>query len=355
MSDSRRPRIGWVDTGRGIAITLVVLFHASNWIGDAGFADEWWINTNAILATMRLPMFFIISGLFAGKWMTASWRSLWATKLSLFVWVYVLWSVVATFSFMAGLNMQGQQGNYFAQLRGLTTILWDPRFELWFIWALALFFALARLLNRVPPVVMLVTTGIVSAIALTGLIPLTVGLQGALKYFFFFLVGMHLRRFFFWWAENLAWPLRILVIGIAGALAIVGTRFGLSKDVPGYYFVACIAGGLAGIVISDLLARLARLTILTRLGQRTLPIYLTHTTIIILICWVLAFTRTDLKTTWVALLVPLALTAVAITVSLLINRSVRTRAIWELLYEQPKWFAGGKRSWRAQQSSVSGA
>lgn len=345
MTSQTKTRVEWVDTGRGIAISLVVLFHTSNWLGDAGYADQWWIDVNAILATMRLPMFFIISGLFAGKWMSAPWRSLWTTKISLFVWVYGLWSVIATFTFMVGLNMQGADGNYFAQLRGLTTILWDPRFELWFIWALALFFTVVRLLNRVPAVVMLIVSGAISAIALSGLFPLTVGLQGALKYFFFFLLGLHLRRFFFWWAEHLAWPLRLLFIAGSGAIAIAGAVMGLNRLVPGYYFIACIAGGLAGILISEMLTRLA---VLRRIGRRTLPVYLTHTSVIILVCWVLELLPPEVKIAPVALAVAPLLAVFAIYVSLQAQRAVASRLVWELLYEQPRWFAGSSRSWRAQ-------
>lgn len=328
-------RIAWVDTGRGIAISFVVLFHTANWLLAAGFPVQWWIETNAVLATIRLPMFFVISGLFAGKWMTARWSALWQTKLSLFVWVYVVWSVIATFTFMAGLAMKGQGGNPLGQIRGALAFVWDPRFELWFIWALALFFTGAKLLRRVPVVLQLIVTGIASVIALSGYVHINTGWEGVMKYFFFFLAGMHARTFFFWWARTVPWYGSLGLILGAGVVAFLGVH--LQWDaLPGYYFVACVAGALAGVLISR---ALSRLRFLGRIGQRTLPVYLTHTSVIILVCWALSYLPDPAKSLPVALVLPPLLAATAIVASLALSSFVSRRRVVRHLYEQPGWFA----------------
>jgi uncharacterized membrane protein YcfT len=103
----RRARLQWVDAGRGISILLVVLYHSTNWLIVAGVHVEGWVEVNRALATLRMPLFFAISGLFAGKWLVASWADLWTTKLRLFIWVFLLWEVIGTVFFIVGLRLQG--------------------------------------------------------------------------------------------------------------------------------------------------------------------------------------------------------------------------------------------------------
>ena len=81
--------VSWVDTGRGLAIMLVVLYHSANW-----FAVPAWQSANSTVSTFRMPLFFAISGMFAGKWLAASWSDLWRAKISLFTWVVLVWSAI---------------------------------------------------------------------------------------------------------------------------------------------------------------------------------------------------------------------------------------------------------------------
>lgn len=344
-------RLGWVDTGRGIAIVLVVLFHAANWLESAGFHVDAWITANLVLANIRMPMFFTLSGLFAGKWANASWRDLWSVKLSLFVWVYGLWSVLATFSFMAGLNLQGAYGNYFAQFKGTIQLLWAPRFELWFIWALALMFVLIRLMRRWPVWAQLVPFGVCSAFFLSPVVDVSIGWQGLLRYTFFFLMGIHLRERYFKIADQTPRGIGFVIIGVSSALAIVGTIYALNTSIIGYYFVTCCAGSIAGILISR---ELARFSLLQYLGKNTLPVYLTHTTVIILICWLLHLVPPSIKASVLFSLTPPLLAAVAIWLALLASTWADGRGFWRYLYVQPPWFAVLHRERRGAENVVSG-
>lgn len=327
-------RIDWIDAGRGLAITLVVMFHATNWLGEAGFAVEGWSEFNSTIASIRLPLFFTMAGLLARKWPTASWRSLWSSKLSLFIWVYAVWSVIATFSFMLGLDLQEQQGNYFAQFRDLLLAPVLPRFELWFIWALALFFVLAKLIRKAPPALQLSLSGLVSVIALSGFLNGNAGWMGIAKYFFFFIAGLLLRRHVLRWGTASWWASSASVAFWAGLL-VLGRVLNWSS-LPGYYFVSCIAGVAAGVAVSRVLALIPG----TRyLGSRTLPIYLTHTSVILVLAWILWHVEPSVQGSgWVPLL-PVIVSALAIATSLLISRAVRMQSPLRYLYEQPSWFA----------------
>ncbi len=347
---AKTARLPWVDTGRGIAILLVVLFHSANWLESAGFPVDGWMEINLVLSNIRLPMFFALSGLFAGKWARASWGDIWSVKLSLFAWVYGLWSVIATVTFMAGLNLQEEYGNYLAQFKPTFQMLWAPRFELWFIWALALMFVIARLISPLPKMAQLIPFGLCSAFFLSPIVDVPFGWQGLLRYTFFFLAGMHMRRQYFALADRAPRRVGFVIIAVSAILAVMGTVLALNTTVIGYYFLTCCAGSVAGVMISR---ELARFGILQYLGQRTLPIYLTHTSIIILICWFLHLLPDSIKLLPLYWLLPPLLAVAAIWLALQLSRWVQDRRVWQYLYVQPMWFArlGGRRG---RQSGAAG-
>lgn len=336
-----RPRIAWVDTGKGIAIALVVLFHATNWLGAAGLPVQLWTDTNLILSAIRLPMFFTLSGLFAAKWINAPRLDFWSVKLSLFVWVYGLWSVIATFTFMAGMHLQGAQGNYFAQFKETLQMAWAPRFELWFIWALAMMFVGIRLLRRIPVSIQIGLAGLASILTLSFEPDFNIGWEGLLKYSFFFLLGINAKKFYLWWAEQAPALLRWTVTVSAASLAAIGRFFGWSTTAPAYYFVVCCLGALAGIQLS---LSLSRFSIIAQIGRQTLPVYLTHTSLIIGVCWLVAQLPAEMKTTSLGYLLPPLLALGVIPLCLAFSHFVSPRRILQNLYVQPNWFAFGRRS-----------
>ena len=337
---STTDRLGWVDAGRGLAIALVVFFHTAQWLREAGLEVTGWVLVNETIATLRLPVFFLLAGLFAQKWMTAPWRRLWGVKLSLFVWVYCLWSVIATFTFMLGLNLQGAQGNYLAQLANIPLLPIAPRFELWFIWALAFFFVVARLLFRVPVVVLLVATAALSFVALSWFAQwfpdANTGWTGMAKYFFFFLLGLHLRSLILRASQQLS-P-AVLAVGFVAWLtvAVLGATFGWARTVAGYYFVTCLLGLLAGLGVAKVLAHWATLR---SLGAQTLPVYVTHTSLILVMAWLLSQAAPALAGVWWGwLLVPVVAT-VSIAGALVIAHAADRRQPWRYLYLAPPWFS----------------
>ncbi|MCM3778114.1 acyltransferase family protein [Microbacterium hydrocarbonoxydans] len=335
MNAQAKPRIDWVDAGRGSAIALVVLFHSTNWLGEAGFGVAGWEFFDETIASIRLPLFFTMSGLFAVKWMRASWADLWRSKVSLFVWVFAVWSVIATFSFMLGLNVQGAEGNYLGQLKNLLWAPFLPRFELWFIWALALFFVVAKLMTRLPLAIQLSLTGVLSIVALSDAFVGNAGVTGSAKYFFFFLCGILLRDRIIRWS-NSSGPIPLTaVFALWVALALGGTALGL-RAFPGYYFVCCVVGVFAGVAVSRMLARIPGPRYL---GTRTLPVYLTHTTIILVVVWILARTLPMPELALLGAVLPPILAAVAIAASLGLSRLVSRDRVLRYMYVQPAWFA----------------
>jgi uncharacterized membrane protein YcfT len=327
---SATERIGWVDTGRGLAILLVALFHSANWLLGAGFDIPYWREINDALSSMRMPLFFVLSGLFAAKWLVKPWRDLWTVKVRLYLWVFLLWEVIGSIVFLLGQTMKGEGFGLRQAVLGLVLSPVLPRFELWFIWALSIFFVCAKLSRRVDPRLQLVIAGAVSLVALSGLETTNVGWSGSLKYFFFFLAGIYLRS----WIIRIGTIERRLVIGAAmmlwvavtAAVALLGLR-----DVFGLYFVNCLVGVVGGIAFSRTL-RGARW--FGMIGRITLPIYLAHTPIVILISFVLSLPVLFPAVSVVGPVLPPILAVTAVLLALALHRFAM-RSWLRYAYEPP--------------------
>lgn len=322
-----RARIAWIDTGRGIAIVLVVLFHTANWLG----VPEWQA-VNEVVASLRMPLFFALSGMFARKWVETPWADLWRTKLSLYMWVFVVWETIGSVAFLLGLRMQGIDFGLGGTLRDLAVSPVRPRFELWFIWALSLFYVCAKLTSRVDRRLQFAVATPLSVVALSGLDLGNVGWNGLLRYYLFFLVGVLLRHRLLAWGTRPVGPAVVLCLG-AWLLLSVAVPFLDLRLVPGVYFVNCVLGLFAGITLSRGLVRVA---MVGRLGTQTLPIYLAHTPFIIVLSFMISTVFGDPSPGASALVLPPLAVPAAIWLSLALHR-VAARGRLRLLYEPPSW------------------
>lgn len=330
-------RVAWVDAGKGLAIVLVVLFHTANWTAIMPLDTSGWQAFNGFVATLRMPLFFALSGLFAAKWLTVPFADLWSKKLALFVWVFLLWTVVAVIVFQLAHIVEGEPLSWVGQFIATIRAPLFPRFELWFLWALTLAFLAARLMRRVPSWVQLVVFGLISALMLTDSFAFFVPeWQGALRYFFFFLLGLHLRRLIIDYAERSGWVLRCLSIATWAIYAAVVAATGAGV-VFGVQFVNALLGVLAGVALSQVLARLPGLA---RLGGRTLPVYVAHTPFVILIVTPLSLWGAGpALQPWVSLVVPaVAAAAVALSLGLKMMADGSSRLSW--LFTAPAFFRG---------------
>lgn len=323
-------RIGWVDTGRGIAILFVALFHSANWLLGAGFDIPYWREINDALSSMRMPLFFALSGLFAPKWLITPWRALWTVKVRLYLWVFLLWELVGSIVFLLGQTMKDGGFGLHDAVLGLLVSPVLPRFELWFIWALAIFFVVAKLSRRVDPRLQLVIAATLSVVALSGLKTANVGWSGSLKYYFFFLAGLYLRT----WIIRIGTIRSRLVIGATLALWVAVTvavaLLGL-RDVFGLYFLNCLLGVVGGIALSRALRGVRWFG---AIGRITLPIYLAHTPIVILISFVLSLPIVFSFVAGFAPILPLMLALTAVLLALALNRFAK-RSWLRYAYEPP--------------------
>lgn len=323
-------RVPWIDTGRGIAILLVTLYHSTSWLLGAGFHVQWWINVDETLASLRMPLFFTLSGLFAPKWLQASWSDLLRSKVLLFVWVFLIWETIGALFFQLGLVMQDKCCGVRDTVVGLLLSPIMPIYELWFIWALALFFIVARATRRVDVRLQIGVAAAAAFVALMGWSGINDGWEGVLKYYLFFVSGIYLRS---WILRFGSTPKRGHLVGAFAVWAVISITvavFGLTH-LPGVYFINSIAGVLGGIALSRFLTPV---TFLARIGRQTLPIYLAHTPIILAIAFVIHQTPLLGPLLPLAPILPPVIAAVAVVVALSVYRRAEATPA-RYLYEPP--------------------
>ena len=148
--------VGWVDGVKGLCIIFVVLGHTITELDIRGFDTGTWGTFNMMLGPVRMPLFFLASGLFAAKALASTWGRLANRRIWVMVWLYLLW--VPLRSIWLGLvpgSRLGEGGitsaprllsetgrEEIASL--LVEALYAPTSYLWFLYALALFAVLSK-------------------------------------------------------------------------------------------------------------------------------------------------------------------------------------------------------------------
>jgi uncharacterized membrane protein YcfT len=277
-----RSRLVWVDVAKAIAIGLVVLHHAVVFANAAGWLPPSVVRLNAQLGTFRMPLFFLASGLFAAGALGRPWRTVLRRRVVLFVHLYLLWTLLrfGLFQVVPDVRANGRDGD-------LGAVLWSPLLPgtgLWFIYALALYSVVAKVLLPVPPPVQLAAAAVVSAVVGSGLLDVgNFAWRNMAMYFVFFLLGMHGRAQVERFAQRAGAPLTV-GLGVASVLAVaVVDRAGL-RQVPFVWLLVSCAAVLFGVALSVQLARIPVLAShLSWLGERTLPVYLLHVPVVALL------------------------------------------------------------------------
>ena len=141
-------RVDWVDYAKGFCIVFVVMMHSTLGV-EAALGQEGWMHyVVAFAKPFRMPDFFLISGLFLARVIDRDWRTYLDRKVVHFAYFYVLW-VTIQFAFKAP-GFAAEFGWHGVAALYLEAFI-EPFGTLWFIYLLPIFFVVAKLARRVPP------------------------------------------------------------------------------------------------------------------------------------------------------------------------------------------------------------
>jgi uncharacterized membrane protein YcfT len=326
-------RVLAVDAARGLAIVLVVVLHAADWLDTGGIHLDTWIQANIVIAALRMPLFFAVAGVVGSKLLRARWPDLIAGRVTLLFWVYLAWQPIGSLVGLIVYDLKGEPLEPSHMLVSLALTPIRPRLELWFVWALALMFLTARLTRRIPVPVQLVVSGALSAVCLWRGFPISnPGWLGLFTFYVFFLLGLHHRERILRLSGQVArspW-LAVVLLAAWTAVALPEQLLDLDRFI-GPALVVRLLGLVAGIALASAVAR-GRL--LRYLGARTLPIYLAHTPFIIILVRLIQLSGQREWAQRLSPVLPLALTLVVIPLCL-VTSTLLSATPARVLYEPP--------------------
>jgi uncharacterized membrane protein YcfT len=321
-------RVEWVDVAKGLAIVLVAIYHANLLLSQSGLGVPVWDDINAVFVTVRMPLFFLAAGIFAASVVQRPWRMLWASRLALLAWAFLLWTVIR-FVYFSVVPMELRPFET-SVTRLLAAPVW-PTSGLWFLHALVVFFVASKLMwAHVPPAWQLGLAAVCSVAFFSYLSVRNLSYDGMARYFLFFLAGLHLRgRILSMTAEPRPAVAALALFAFGGAVVAVKV-FDLAAA-PGVLTLLGIVAVTASVLLARVLAATPLVRPLTFLGRNTLPIYVTHVILIAMVATVLA--KVGVPVEWLIALPPLVAAAV-IAVALLAER-LASRSVLRFLYAVP--------------------
>jgi uncharacterized membrane protein YcfT len=267
LTDSR---INWVDYAKGICIVLVVMMHTTLGVEKAAGGVSWLHGFIDWAKPFRMPDFFLISGLFLASRIDRPWREYFDSKVLHFAYFYVLWMTIQAVTKSYGIyQTDGVSGVLHDYALGFV----EPFGTLWFIYILAVFFIVVKLVRTAPPL-LIFAIGAALEIA-----PIETGHMLVDEFaarFVYFYVGYWLARYVFDFAAKVN---ALSVTAIASGLVIwgFGNTFMVGQgfaQLPGISLPLGFIGAGAVISAGVLLSKLSLAKPLRYFGQNSIVIYL---------------------------------------------------------------------------------
>lgn len=321
-------RVDWVDYAKGICIVMVVMMHSTLGVEAATGQHGFMHLIVAFAKPFRMPDFFLISGLFLARVIDRDWRTYLDRKVVHFAYFYVLW-VAIQFAFKAP-SFAAEQGWVHVGYLYLESFI-EPFGTLWFIYLLPIFFVVTKATRRIPA---LMIWGAAAALEMSHLSTGWTVIDEFAARFVYFYSGYLFADYVFALAERarnrptLALVALALWVVIDAALVYTGL-----SEWPVISLVLGFAGACAIVTTGTLLARARWLDGLRYCGEHSITIYLAF-------FLPMAATRTLLLKTHLITdigVISLIVTTVGVIGSLLIWWSVRNTRL-NFLFERPDAF-----------------
>ncbi|KRC34160.1 acyltransferase [Oerskovia sp. Root22] len=346
---ARSSHLDWIDTAKAGAIVLVVLYHVGNTYAGAFLPvtalglNAPWRELNDWLIPVRMPLFFLVSGMLATRAVSRPWSALRRPKVADLLWPFALWSVI--YGVATGAAYATEPGGWTGAAFASWWAIPAGGTAYWYLTALVVFFCVARLARRFGAALVLVA--FVAWLGASGLSVVVSPVLGTalstnlVRWCYFavwFMVGCFAR-------DTVARIARLrlaptLVVSATLYVVIAMKVYGGGATAGRWVESLNVLGIVSAILASVLLSRSRRVRRVSRyLAARTLPIYLVHP---VVLCLALAIARrpdgtvATLPGTWIvgALFTPVVTIALVLLSTWTYDRLRDTRA--SVLFRAPR-------------------
>lgn len=277
----RQQRLVWADAARGLTMVLVVLHHLSTKHFPLAAPEELgavvavWEGVSSALKPLRMPLFFMLSGLFAASALHRPWPQVTRKRIAQPYYVYALWLVLHFGIFTVATTLPMNRTQDWGEL-AVDLVLAST--GLWYLYALVVYFVAAKLLLRLDRAAVLTGAAVLSASA--SLLPIEAANRTSLlQHFVFFLVGAYLPDLVRRLGEMRGWHLVPMLVSTYLVANAVFHWAGLPQSVITLMLsVVAVPLAVQAVVAACALPRFAEAA--SYVGQRTLPLYVLHVPLI---------------------------------------------------------------------------
>jgi fucose 4-O-acetylase-like acetyltransferase len=276
-------RLQWVDQAKGIGIILVVYGHVITGVQLAGIRmdEHLYRLTWDSIYSFHIPLFFFLSGLFfPHSWQRRGSLAVLANKVDTLVYPYILWSLLQGFLQVA----LSHHVNNPVTAGEVLSLLWHPRQEFWFLYALFFTYLIACVLYVLVPARqrrLLLLAALLLYFVRTNMPHDVAAIWYPAWYLLYFLAGALLPQAATFVVDRPAASLGVAVIVFCIAeftLQHLAVRQQADPLVSSVNIAAAGAGIAATIAISAFLARMSWQPG-AYLGRMSLQVYLLHTAV----------------------------------------------------------------------------
>ncbi|MBS0972703.1 acyltransferase family protein [Serratia rubidaea] len=274
--------ITWINTLKGICIILVVLNHsiittlpsALEHLTAGYLSADIWIKFNLFISPLRMPAFFFVSGLLAANAINKNWPEVFTKRFRNLTYLYFIWAIIQWFfisliiSPLISMKVSAVENSAYADnIIDFFKFIITGKTSLWYLYALAGYFLLAKLLRK-QKYPLIVTSIIVSYAASLGALP-GWGLTSICQNVVYFVLGA------FFSAELINFceikKSNMLLWGVLLIAGIINIKLGIIKNI-----FTCLLAIIALIIICRELNKKINLSWVNWLGKNTLQIYVIH-------------------------------------------------------------------------------
>ncbi|ROP66753.1 CapA family protein [Curtobacterium sp. PhB115] len=333
-------RDGWGDAAKGILIVLVVFWHVLmkqylqvDWRLGVPVPGAWGLLGDVVWPFL-MPLFLLVSGFYASAAVARPWAAVLRPKVLRFLYLYLLWSLIHAVAMRAFPDFPTLVPRTVTEFVEAVTI--SPP-DTWYLYALALWFVVAKVLRRVSPWLVIGAAAVLTVAVSAGATAIVGNRGSLLADGTFFLLGVHLAPQIRRLLPRVTLPVVLGLVAAYGA-AFAAMRLSGTQQVPGVWPAVALLGTAAGLSAAPSTARLRVIgPALVRLGRRSLPVYLLHMPLLAVVDAVATGWLSDARPAVqlvAAVAWPVVLTAVLVAVCLLLARLAdRDGARW--LFDLP--------------------
>lgn len=261
-------RIEWIDLVKACSVLLVVFMHATNTLSDLvgpSGVGTFLHTLNATIEPLRMPVFFLVSGMLAASAIHRPWRAS-SNRTVGMVYLYVVWMAL----------FMGFQAVLGISVREPVIAVIFAKSGYWYLYAMALFFVIARLLRSQPAWVVVAVATVANLLRplvdqfVAEVVPGALYTSMAMN-LCFFLVGAYFKPIVAGLAQRTTWTHTIAL----GAVAIPLDIWWMTNPALAgrTYFPVSVLLLAFGISLAVQVTRNGAPAWAAFLGARTLPIY----------------------------------------------------------------------------------